>query len=161
MSCFSVPVIHFTLHVFTNHFSVVGLSQNLGRSSCVSNPCAEGSSCIQSSNVTQHYCVEPTSQQCTFDDGLCAWIASNGTEVTHTEPNGTIGGNMPFYDHTMDNCSGKKGDNSRLTDSSLFLSFILKRSLGIASLEGNMLQLQVRFCEIFVLIACPQYPLLL
>ncbi|CAB4025155.1 protocadherin Fat 4-like, partial [Paramuricea clavata] len=83
-----------------------GVLTSFDRGSCLSDPCESGSWCFQGRSSTQHACIQPTSSDCSFEDGLCNFSAS-GAAITTTNNQSAIAGNFPFHEHTFGICRAR------------------------------------------------------
>ena len=92
---------------FILYFLILGISALFDRASCLSSPCALGSWCIQGASSAEHACVQPTTDDCSFEEGLCSFNGVN-TTITTTNAQNAISGSMPYYDHTFGICRGNK-----------------------------------------------------
>ena len=81
------------------------MSTSFGRASCLSGPCESGSWCVQGASSSEHTCAQPTSSDCSFEEGLCSFGGSD-VAVTTANNQSAILENMPYHDHTFGICRG-------------------------------------------------------
>ena len=87
------------------YFLILGVLTLFGRASCLSDPCDSGSWCVQGASSTEYSCVQPTSNDCSFEKGLCNFGVIDAA-VTATNNQNAIIENMPYHEHTFGICRG-------------------------------------------------------
>ncbi|XP_028402439.1 uncharacterized protein LOC114525371 isoform X2 [Dendronephthya gigantea] len=81
-----------------------GTSSSVGRASCLSTPCDSGTWCAQDYSANTRKCVQPTNQDCSFENSVCNGFGDVSAAITGIGNQNVFMGNMPYYDHTSGKC---------------------------------------------------------